>query len=75
AAEKACGEMGVSCVRMPSGASHDAAPMAGIVPAGMLFVPSAGGISHAKEEATPPDDLVRGAEALLRTVLEADARL
>lgn len=75
AAEKACGEMSASCVRMPSGASHDAAPMAGIVPTGMLFVPSMGGVSHAKGEKTAPEDLVRGAEALLRTVLEADARL
>ena len=75
AAEKACGEMGASCVRMPSGASHDANPMARITPTGMLFVPSMGGISHAKGEKTAPEDLVRGAEALARTVLEADRRL
>ncbi len=72
AVEKGCVDLGISSVRMPSGASHDANPMARITPAGMIFVPSRGGISHSREEYTPPDDLVRGAEILARTILEAD---
>jgi hydantoinase/carbamoylase family amidase len=72
---KACGELGVSCTRMPSGASHDANPMARITKAGMIFVPSINGVSHAKEEATAPEDLVRGAEVLALAVLEADRLL
>ncbi|GAB1400417.1 Zn-dependent hydrolase [Aminivibrio sp.] len=72
AVAKSCAAMGISCVRMPSGASHDANPMARITPAGMIFVPSRGGISHSREEYTSPGDLARGAEVLARTVLEAD---
>lgn len=75
AVEKACEGAGVTSVRMPSGASHDANPMAQITRAGMIFVPSAGGISHSMEEYTPPEDLSRGAEILAKTVLGLDKML
>ncbi|MFW8593598.1 Zn-dependent hydrolase [Cribrihabitans neustonicus] len=52
--------------RMPSGALHDAANLARVMPAGMLFVPSIGGISHAFDEDTDEDDLVLGLEVLDR---------
>ncbi len=55
--------------RMTSGAGHDAQMMARICPAAMIFVPSAGGISHDPAEHTEPDDLVRGANVLLDVVL------
>jgi hydantoinase/carbamoylase family amidase len=48
---------------MSSGALHDAAEVARVVPAAMLFVPSIGGISHAKEEDTSEADLAAGIEA------------
>jgi hydantoinase/carbamoylase family amidase len=57
AAAEACG---LRHLRMPSGAIHDALHMAEAGPAGMLFVPSAGGKSHCKEEQTQPADLARG---------------
>jgi N-carbamoyl-L-amino-acid hydrolase len=41
---------------------------------GMIFVPSVGGVSHAPREWTSWDDCARGAEVLLRTVLELDRR-
>lgn len=72
AAERACGAAGIPCVRMPSGASHDANSMAHVTPSGMIFVPSIRGVSHSKEEATSPEDLARGAEVLARTIIEAD---
>jgi N-carbamoyl-L-amino-acid hydrolase len=50
------------CVRMPSGAGHDAQVLATIMPAGMLFVPSIGGISHHWSENTADADIVTGAE-------------
>lgn len=56
---------------MPSGALHDASNLAGLMPVGMVFVPSIGGISHAFEEDTAEDDLVTG----LRVLAEAAARL
>lgn len=75
AVEKACEEAGVSCVRMPSGASHDANPMARITKAGMIFVPSVKGISHSKDEFTSPEDCARGADILARAILKVDQNL
>lgn len=50
--------------KMPSGALHDAANLATVMPAGMLFVPSIGGISHAFDEDTAEEDLVLGLKVL-----------
>ena len=47
--------------RMPSGAGHDAQVFAPHMPAGMLFVPSIGGISHHWTENTSDEDIVVGA--------------
>jgi N-carbamoyl-L-amino-acid hydrolase len=52
-------------VSMPSGAGHDAQVLAAIMPAGMLFVPSIGGISHHWDENTDDADIVRGAEVFV----------
>jgi len=54
-------------VRMPSGAGHDAQVLATIMPAGMLFVPSVGGISHHWNENTEDADIVTGAEVFVET--------
>ncbi|NKX45246.1 hydantoinase/carbamoylase family amidase [Roseicyclus persicicus] len=56
---------------MPSGALHDASNLAALMPVGMLFVPSIGGISHDFAEDTGEDDLVTG----LRVLAEAVARM
>jgi N-carbamoyl-L-amino-acid hydrolase len=48
--------------RMPSGAGHDAQILAERMPAGMLFVPSIGGISHHYAEDTKEADLVLGCQ-------------
>jgi N-carbamoyl-L-amino-acid hydrolase len=73
--EKVAGQMELPSRRMPSGAGHDAQMMARICPTGMIFVPSAGGISHNPAEHTEPDDLEAGANVLLATMLElAEAR-
>src|SRR5579872_7493637 len=44
--EQAASIFGAKSIRMRSGAGHDAQVLATIMPAGMLFVPSIGGISH-----------------------------
>ena len=54
-------------VRMPSGAGHDAQVLAAIMPAGMLFVPSIGGISHHWTENTGDADIVTGAQVFVET--------
>lgn len=43
---------------MPSGALHDATNVSRLMPVGMLFAPSIGGISHDFAEDTAEDDLV-----------------
>ena len=66
--------LGLSYLRMPSGAGHDAQSMALLGPVGMIFVPSVAGISHAPEEHTELADVVRGTDVLLRTLLAMDER-
>jgi beta-ureidopropionase / N-carbamoyl-L-amino-acid hydrolase len=60
--------LGHSVQRMPSGAGHDAQMLARVCPSGMVFVPSAGGVSHNPAEHTDPVDLTAGADVLLRVV-------
>ncbi|MDX1493952.1 MAG: Zn-dependent hydrolase [Longimicrobiales bacterium] len=72
--EAAAHELGLTSRRMPSGAGHDAQSMALIGPVGMIFVPSVAGVSHAPDEHTELEDIVNGANVLLRTVLTLDAR-
>jgi beta-ureidopropionase / N-carbamoyl-L-amino-acid hydrolase len=52
-------------IRMPSGAGHDAQVLATVMPAGMLFVPSIGGISHHWSENTDDADIVTGAQVFV----------
>lgn len=70
----AADELGLTSLAMPSGAGHDAQSIALLAPVGMIFVPSLRGISHSPEELTRPDDIERGANVLLTTVLAADRR-
>jgi N-carbamoyl-L-amino-acid hydrolase len=72
AIERAAGSLGLGASRLPSGAGHDAQNMALLGPMGMIFVPSVGGVSHSPKELTHWDDCARGADVLLRTVLEID---
>ena len=52
-------------VRMPGGAGHDAQVLATVMPAGMMFVPSIGGISHHWSENTGDADIVTGAQVFV----------
>ena len=63
----AAGSLGLTRQRMPSGAGHDAQILATIMPAGMLFVPSIGGISHHWSENTDDADIVTGANVFVET--------
>jgi N-carbamoyl-L-amino-acid hydrolase len=68
--ERTARRLGHSTMRLPSGAGHDAQMLARVCPAGMIFVPSVGGISHNPAEYTAPGDLEAGANVLLQVVLE-----
>ncbi|RWO49590.1 MAG: Zn-dependent hydrolase [Mesorhizobium sp.] len=63
--EAAAKGRGLGVRRMTSGAGHDAQMLARIAPAAMIFVPSAGGISHNPREHTDDAELVAGANILL----------
>ncbi len=64
AIEQACTELGLPFTRMVSRAYHDAVFMAQACPAAMIFVPSAGGVSHRPDEFTSPQEITRGTEVL-----------
>jgi N-carbamoyl-L-amino-acid hydrolase len=66
--EQTARKRGLAVRRMTSGAGHDAQMIARIAPAAMIFVPSAGGISHNPNEHTDAADLVAGANVLLDVV-------
>jgi len=73
AVETSARDAGLTSRYLPSGAGHDAQHMARICPSGMIFIPSKDGISHAPREYSAPQDIVNGANVLLRTVLALDA--
>ena len=60
---------GLSTMRMPSGAGHDAQMLARACPTAMIFTPSHRGLSHNPAEHTDPDDLEAGANVLLQVLL------
>lgn len=66
--EAGAGKRGLSCRRMTSGAGHDAQMIAAVAPTAMIFVPSAGGISHNPAEHSSQADLIAGANVLLDVV-------
>ena len=68
--EKAARKLGHDPLRMPSGAGHDTQFVAEFARAGMIFVPSVGGVSHAPDELTHWSDVEAGAQVLLHGVLE-----
>ncbi len=53
---------------MPSAAGHDAQSFGKVVPSGMLFVPSIGGISHHYDENTNEYDIVVGCQVFADAV-------
>jgi N-carbamoyl-L-amino-acid hydrolase len=67
--------LGLSHMDIVSGAGHDAIFLAELGPAGMIFVPCEGGISHNEIENAAPDDLAAGCAVLLRAMLAASAAI
>jgi N-carbamoyl-L-amino-acid hydrolase len=67
-ARRAVAEAGGRDTAIPSGPLHDAAEMARLIPAVMIFSSSSPALSHTKEEDTPEDDLRLAIDAYGRTV-------
>ncbi len=71
--EEECRILGYPSMRLTSGAGHDAQILAGVCDSGMIFVPSPDGISHAPAERVDWNDLEKGANLLLRTLVRLAA--
>lgn len=67
--EDICRNVGFEVPKMVSGAGHDAMFMAEITDIGMIFVRCRDGISHSPKEWADTEDIVKGTELLLATVL------
>ncbi|MBL8303168.1 MAG: Zn-dependent hydrolase [Ideonella sp.] len=70
AVARAAEKLGHSHMPVVSGAGHDAVYMARLAPAGMVFVPCKGGISHNEIEDAQPEHLAAGCNVLLHAMLE-----
>lgn len=66
--ESRAADLGLSSLRMVSGAGHDTANLAPLGRAGMIFLPSREGRSHCPEEYTAPAQVAAGARLMLATV-------
>ncbi|WP_046862779.1 M20/M25/M40 family metallo-hydrolase [Microvirga massiliensis] len=66
--------LGLTFLRLPSGAGHDAMVLGGLCPTGMLFVRCAGGISHNPAEAITAEDAEAAVRVLLDFVMHLDPR-
>jgi allantoate deiminase len=65
---RAVAEVGLPVIGLPSGAGHDAVMMSTLLPAGMLFVRCAGGISHHPDEAVTASDVAAAIEVIDRVL-------
>jgi len=68
--EKAAAASNYTCLRLPSGAGHDAQMFAPNCPTGMIFIPSTQGISHNINEFSSEQDIAAGMDVLMKVLLE-----
>lgn len=68
--ENSAQTLGLSTMRMPSGAGHDAQMMASFCPSTMIFISSVKGISHNVEEYSNDSDVENGSNVLMNAVLK-----
>jgi N-carbamoyl-L-amino-acid hydrolase len=67
--ERTTKELDYSYKLMPSGAGHDAQFFTDVTPTGMIFIPSVGGVSHAPDEWSHWEEVEKGSNVLLNTIL------
>lgn len=68
--EAAAANLGLSAMRLPSGAFHDAQFVVPICPTGMIFVPCREGVSHNPAEYASPAQLAAGTRVLTRCLMD-----
>ena len=69
ALEETAKKQNQSYLLMNSGAVHDTGSMSAYVPSSMIFVPSINGRSHVSSEETDKEDIIKGANLLMETLL------
>lgn len=72
AVKTAADTLGLSNKPLASMAGHDAAHINRLAAAGMIFIPCKDGLSHCPEEYTSTENIVKGAQCLLETLLILD---
>lgn len=70
--QESADELGVSNMKIHSGAGHDAQFCAYMIPTTMIFVQSKDGLSHCEDEYSTPEHCTEGASVMLGAVLKAD---
>ncbi|MCP1274600.1 Zn-dependent hydrolase [Gluconobacter albidus] len=70
--EQAAGQLGLKHRQIVSGAGHDAAFVAQLCPAAMVFVPCRDGRSHDPEEWCSPEDAANAARVLTQALQDID---
>ncbi len=69
-----CGDKHLAYQNLPSGAFHDSLLLTEKFPTGMLFIPSINGISHSPLENSRREDIEKGCQVLLETILKLDKK-
>jgi beta-ureidopropionase / N-carbamoyl-L-amino-acid hydrolase len=72
---QAAQSLGILYINMQSGAGHDVQEMGKLGPIGLIFIPSKDGISHNPKEYSSPQEMSKGADVMLHTVLLLDKSL
>ena len=67
---KSCDYFGFSKKIMDSGAGHDTAQLARVVPSSMIFIPCENGFSHCPEEFAKLSDIAKGTAVLVKLILD-----
>ena len=67
---KSCDYFGFSKKIMDSGAGHDTAQLARVVPSAMIFIPCEHGLSHCPEEFAKLSDIAKGTAVLVKLILD-----
>ena len=60
-----------SCLKMPSGAGHDTQFLAELTDAGLIFIPSVNGVSHAPDEWSHWHDVEAGCNILFDCIIDS----
>ena len=63
-------QLNIDFMHLPSGAGHDAVNINAIAPTAMIFIPCIDGISHNEVENVYKEDVTKGAQVLLHSMIE-----